>query len=253
MLQDRVLFLAVRGSGYEGLRQMEHAPAERTQRIYARLAGFLFLWSIIIGLGGALLLSRIEGNGTFAETAKRIAESERLYRVVLSSAVNVPLSAALLAFALYVTLKPVNSFLAQLAMIFNLLDASLGCVVRICDFVKLHLYTSSQLVGAGTISMQVLTDLMRSIAGTTENIGGIFFGIGLLLFFYLFFKSRYIPRILSAVGLFASVIWIGLYFAKLVFPEHRAVFRYICFPPMLVADVATGFWLMVFAVKEPRG
>ena len=24
---------------------MEHAPAERTQRIYARLAGFLFLWS----------------------------------------------------------------------------------------------------------------------------------------------------------------------------------------------------------------
>src|SRR5262249_34215595 len=79
-----------------------------------------------------LLLSRIEGNGTFAETAKRISESERLYRVVLSSAVNVPLSAALLAFALYVTLKPVNSFLAQLAMIFNLLVSSLGCVVRIC-------------------------------------------------------------------------------------------------------------------------
>jgi hypothetical protein len=55
------------------------------------------------------------------------------------------------------------------------------------------------------------------------------------------------------VGLFASVIWIGLYFAKLVFPEYHAVFRYICFPPMLVADLATGFWLMVFAVKEPGG
>src|SRR5262249_60152842 len=120
MLQDRVLFLAVPGSGYEGLRQMEHAPAERTQRIYARLAGFLFLWSIIIGLGGALLLSRIEGNGTFAETAKRIAESERLYRVGLSSAGNVPLSAALLAFALYGTPKPGNKFLAQLPQTFNL-------------------------------------------------------------------------------------------------------------------------------------
>jgi hypothetical protein len=232
---------------------MEHAPAERTQRIYARLAGFVFLWSIVIGLGGALLLDRIEGNGTFAETAKRIADSERLYRVVLSSAVNVPLSAVLLAFALYVTLKPVNSFLAQLAMIFNLLDSSLGCVVRICGFVKLHLYTSSQLVGAATIPAQALADLMGSIAGATENIGGIFFGVGSLLFFYLFFKSRYVPRILSAVGLFASLIWIGLYFAKLIFPEHRAVFLYICGPPMLVADVATGLWLMVFAVKVPGG
>ena len=227
---------------------MDHAPAERTQRLYARLAGFLFLYSIVIGVGGALLLSRIEGNGTFAETAKRIVESERLYRVVLSSAVNVPLGAVLLAFALYVTLKPVNSLLAQLAMIFNVLDSFLSCQVRICDVVRLHLYTSSQIIGA-----QMLADLMRSIAGATENIGGIFFGIGSLLFFYLFFKSRYIPRILSAVGLFASVIWIGLYFAKLVFPEHRAVFLYICFPPMLVAEVATGFRLMVFAVKKPGG
>lgn len=230
--------------------QIEHAAAERTQRIYARLAGFLFLYAVIIALGGALLLSHIEGNGAFAEKATRIAESERLYRVVLSSAVSVTLSAALLAFALYVTLKPANSLLAQLAMIFNLLDSFLACVVRMCDFVKLHLYTSSQLVGAGTIPTQALADLMRSIAGTTENIGGIFFGIGSLLFFYLFFKSRYIPRILSAVGFFASAIWIGLYFAKLVFPEHRAVFLYICFPPMLVADVATGVWLMLFAVKK---
>ena len=230
---------------------MERAQAGRTQRIYARLAGFLFLWSIVIALGGVLLLSQIEGNGTFTETAKRIAESERLYRVVLSSAVSVTLSGALLAFTLYVTLKPVNSLLAQLAMIFSLLDSFLSCVVRMCGFVKLNLYTSSQVVGAGTIQTQVLADLMRSIAGTTENIGGIFFGIGSLLFFYLFFKSRYIPKVLSALGLFASAIWIGLYLAKLVFPEHRAVFLYICFPPMLVADVATGFWLMLFAVKKP--
>jgi ABC-type spermidine/putrescine transport system permease subunit II len=76
----------------------------------------------------------------------------------------------------------------------------------------------------------------------------------LLLFFYLFFKSSYIPRVLSCLGLAATVIWTILYFGSLVFPEQRALFQYICFPPMALADVITGFYLVLFAVKaEVRG
>jgi hypothetical protein len=66
----------------------ERTPAQRTQRIYARLAGFLFLWLIINGLCGAMIFSHIAANGTFAETAQRIAASERLYRVGLLSQVS---------------------------------------------------------------------------------------------------------------------------------------------------------------------
>ena len=234
---------------------IEDAQGERTQRIYARLAGFLLLWLIINGLGGTLIYSRIVGSGTFAETAKRIAASERLYRVALSSEVIETLSAVLLAFALYATLKPVNNLLAQLAMIFNLEDSILAWVVRMFRFLRLDLYTSSQSVGAsGTIPSQPLVDLTRRMAGAAENVGGICFGIGSLLFFYLFFKSRYLPRILSALGLSASAIWTGLYFANLVFPERHAVFQYICWPLMAVAEVTTGFYLMLFAVKtQNRG
>jgi Domain of unknown function (DUF4386) len=229
--------------------EIENAEADKTQRTYARLAGFLFLGVIIIALGGGFILSRVAGSGTFAETAKRIAASERLYRVALSTVVIATLSSALLVFALYATLRPVNSLLAQLAMIFSLGDSFLALVVRMCGFVRVHLYISAQTVGAGTIATQALADLINNIAGATENLGGISFGIGSLLFFYLFFKSRYIPRVLSALGLSASVIWTGLYFANLVFPEQHALFQYICFPPMALADVIIGFYLMLFAVK----
>ncbi len=68
------------------------APAERTQRIYARLAGILFLWLIINGLGGVLIYSHIGASGTFAQTAQRIVASERLYRVALFSEVIETLS-----------------------------------------------------------------------------------------------------------------------------------------------------------------
>lgn len=234
--------------------EIESAEADNTQRKYARLAGFLFLGEVIVALGSGFVLSHIAGSGTFAETTKRIAAWEHSYRAALSTVVIVTLSSAVLAFALYATVKPVNRLLAQLGMIFWLGDSFLGLVVRMCGFVRLHVYISSQTVGVGTVSAEALADLMRSIASTTENIGGISFGIGSLLFFYLFFKSSYIPRVLSYLGLAASVVWTILYFANLIFPEQHALFQYICFPPMALADVGTGFYLVLFGIKtEIRG
>src|SRR5262249_36068410 len=221
----------------------------RTQRLYARLAGSLFLGLIVSVFVGSLIVPHIAGSATFSEAATIIAASERSYRVSLALQLIVTLGGVLLAFALYATVKPVNSFLAQLAMIFYLEDSFLGWVVWMCSFVRLYLYTSSPSVGAGTIPMQAAVDLTRRMAGAAENVGGICFGIGLLLFFYLFFRSRYIPRILSSMGLSASTLWTALYFANVVFPEHHAVFQYISWPPMAVADATTGFWLMLFAVR----
>lgn len=188
--------------------------ANKMQRRYARLAGCLFLGVIIIALSGGVILSRLEGSGTFAETAKRIAASEHLYRAALSTVVVASISSTLLAFALYATLRTVNGLMAQLAMIFSLGDSFLALIVRMCSFVRLHLYISSQVAGAGTATLQSFADLMSSIAGTTENLGGILFGIGLLLFFYLFFKSRYIPRVLSAL-FFASLRDTGFFAVRI--------------------------------------
>lgn len=233
--------------------EIGNSTSDKTQRTYARLAGLLFLAVIILALGGGFILSHVAGSGTFAETAKRIAASERLYRVGLSTVVLVTLCSALLAFALYATLKPVNTLLAQLAMIFSLGDSFLALVVRMCGFVRLHLYISAQTAGTGTIAPQELADLIRTVAVATENIGGICFGAGSLIFFYLFFKSSYIPTVLSTLGLFASLIWTGLYFANLVFPEQHALFQYICFPPMALADVLTGFYLVLFGARTKVG
>ena len=103
--------------------------------------------------------------------------------------------------------------------------------------------------------MQALSDLMHNIATTTENVGGIPFGISLLLFLCLFWESRYIPRIVSGLGLFAFAIWIALYFASLVFPGNRGFPRVI--PVHLLP--ANGYsprrdWILAAVVcsKEPR-
>jgi len=127
--------------------EIENAEAGKTQRTYARLAGILFLGVILIALVGGSILSRVAGDGTFAERAARIAASERLYRVALSTVLIATLSSTLLAFAFYATLRPANRLLAQLAMIFSLNDSFLALIVRMCGFARMHLYISAQTSG----------------------------------------------------------------------------------------------------------
>src|SRR5712692_9146614 len=232
---------------------MTSSDTDKSQIKYARLAGFLFLWLIITGLAGELTISRIVGSGTFAETAKRVVASEHLYRVALSSALIETLSATLLAFALYVTLKPVNKLLAQVAMYWRLGESFIGGAGMIFAFVKLGLYTSPQSPGAlGTDQSQALVDLTRHAGFAAYNISAIFFSIGSILFCYLFFKSRYIPRILSAFGVFASVVVTVMCFASLIFPERAATLQY-GWAPMAIAEVTTGFWLLLKGVNvQPR-
>jgi hypothetical protein len=233
---------------------MTSADTDKSQIRYARLAGFLFLWLIITGLAGDLTISHIVGSGTFAETAKRVVASEQLYRVALSSELIETLSAVLLAFALYVTLKPVDKLLAQIAMYWRLGESFIGGAGMIFGFVKLGLYTSPQSLGAlGTDQSQALMDLTRHAGFAAYNISAIFFSIGSTVFCYLFFKSRYIPRILSAFGVFASVIVTIMCFASLIFPEHTATLQY-GWAPMAIAEVTTGFWLMFKGVNvRPQG
>jgi len=239
------------GYGFRGTEkvQMTSSDAEKSQIRYARLAGFMFLWLIITGLAGALTISHIVGSGTFAETAKRVVASEHLYRLALSSELVETLSAVLLAFALYVTLKPVDKLLAQIAMYWRLGESFIGGVGMILGFVRLRLYASPQSFGAlGTGQSQALVDLTRSAGFASYNISAIFFSIGSILFFYLFFKSRYIPSILAAFGVFASVVVTVMCFASLILPEYAATFQY-GWAPMAIAEVTTGFWLMFKAVN----
>jgi len=227
----------------------EEGSTERTQRIYARIAGFLFLWPILTGLAGALTISHIAGSETFAETAKRVVASERLYRLAPSSELIETLSAVLLAFALYVTLKPVDELLARVAMYWRLGEASIGGAGIILGFVKLRLYGSPQPI-AGLVAdpSEALVSLTSHAGFVAYNVSAIFFSIGSIVFCFLFFKSQYIPRILSGLGVFSSAVVTVMCFGSLIFPDHAAILQY-GWAPMAIFEVTTGIWLMLFAVK----
>ena len=230
---------------------MYYGPIDSTQRTYARLAGLMYLLNYVTSVFGALTPDRIRGSGDFAERARRILASELLYRTALTSMAIGWVLIVFLAFSLYVTLKPVNKRLAQLALFLELGQASVGAVTVIFSFVVMGLYTSFQ--PGGTAQNDLLQGFARVVYSATGggfNISMTFLAIGSTIFFYLFYKSRYIPRPLAAWGVFASVLMLIVSLAMILFPNNARALQF-GWGPMGIAELGTAFWLMIAGIREP--
>jgi hypothetical protein len=231
---------------------MHAIPPDDTQRFYARLAGFMYLLNYATSMFGALAPARIGGSGDFGERARRIVASEHLYRTALTSMVLGWVLIVFLAFSLYVTLKPVNKRLAQLALFLELGQASVGAVTVIFSFVVLGLYAAFQpTVPLQNDQLETLAHVVQSASGSGFNVSMTFLAVGSTLFFYLFYKSRYIPRPLAAWGVFSSVLMLMVSLAMLIFPEYTRTLQY-GWGPMGITEIATALWLIIVGIRPAK-
>jgi hypothetical protein len=228
---------------------MINTTAARTRMRYARIAGFVYLLLIVLFMSGQFTISHIAGSGSFAETTKHIIAAERLYRVALSAQMLTSILTVLLAYALYATLRPVDENLARMALYWRLGEAFIGGAASVLDFTTLHLYTDPKYLDAlGADKLQAVISLARSAGFSSFNITTTFFAVGSTLFFYLFLKSRCIPRLLSAFGIFASVIVLFISLGDLVLPAYADVIQ-LGWAPIFVAEITTGLWLWARGVE----
>ncbi|MEA2998405.1 MAG: hypothetical protein QOK17_238 [Sphingomonadales bacterium] len=214
-------------------------------QFWARLAGFLFLWLIFTGLGGALIVSHVLGSGPPAALAQRALEGEHLYRLGLLAELVEVLSALLLAFALLAILRHVDPLLALLGFAWRAAEALVGLAGMLFGYARLGAYTATPL------SPPVI-DFARGAAVAAYNISALCFSFGSLLFFVLFWRARSIPRGLAALGIAASPVVTLVCVGSLLFPERASLLQY-GWLPMAFAEVGTGLWLLIRGAKAPAG
>jgi len=227
---------------------MTGAYADKSQIRYARLAGFMFLFVIVADVLGMFITNRFHVSGNFAETAQRIMESQWLYRAGLSCGLIGSLCTVLLAMGLYVVVRPIDNNLALLALLFRLAEATLGGAGSILSFCALQLY-----IGADHRNAFAANQLsaLASLFSSDWNIGAIFFGIGSILFFYLFLESAYIPKALSALGFYASVLVPIVSLGCLLSPQHAKMLQF-GWLPIALAEISVGLWLLIKGINVQR-
>jgi glucan phosphoethanolaminetransferase (alkaline phosphatase superfamily) len=66
----------------------------------------------------------------------------------------------------------------------------------------------------------------------------------------LWFKSRYIPRVLAAFGVISSAFCVGYTFIFYIFPDFDKTVNLAWFDmPMGLFDIALSFWLLFVGLK----
>lgn len=184
-----------------------------------------------------------------AATAAKIAASETLYRTTLLTDLVGYALYIVLAYLLYVLLRPVSRPWAAFSLLFTLT----GCVVQIAATAVL---TAPLLLSTDNVAhlmalpeRQEMALLAIKLFSQAYGIGLFFFGLQWLVMGPLFATSRLIPRPIGWLLFAGGIGWIALSSATLVAPSVALSIRV---PVMAIggpAEIVLGLWLLFKGVN----
>lgn len=151
-----------------------------------------------------------------------------------------------LAVALYRLLAPAGAGLAMAGAIWRLANAVMLAIGVVTELMAVDVATDSRYSAAlGAPQASEIMRVLLNTHGTATSVGLIFFGLGAGLHAWLFWVSRYLPRLLSGAYL-AIAAAISLSCALLiVFPGVIAVVDPWIIAPDFVIELAVALWLLI--------
>lgn len=221
------------------------------QRAWARLAGILILAKIVLELGGDSVTIIARGGEGFAATARFAAEHMVLWRLCLLSVGLAWIVGGIVAIALYAALEPVNNRLAQLALVLRLGASFVGAGSLMFRLAQARLYSATATEGLFTTEqLRTLAAVIQQGANAGVWIAWMFLGAGGMLFFLLFLRSSYVPRVLAGFGMFTSAPMVAIAAVMFVIPQRTNELKLFLLPALLT-EIATALWLL-FKGLQPR-
>lgn len=230
---------------------MMSRPTDASSFFYARFAGFAYLLVIAVGLLNAILVdAELIVPGDIAATADNIMTNDLLFRVGIAATLLMYAGVVLLSWALYVVFEPFHKNFALLAMLLRLAEAIVGASTVLLSFVVLLLFDrNTDLATFQTAQLQALAAVFLNVRTAGLDIVLIFVGLGGTLFSYLFFTSKYVPRVLAAWGIFTYTSMLVLSLWSILVPKHPGAVETVLYGLGAVFELVFGFWLLAKGVK----
>ena len=223
--------------------------SDRSIGNHTRLAGFAYLAIILSSILSLWLVeSRLIVQGDPAATTDKITENLSLFRIGLVHGLVMFASVVVLAWALFVVLRPVSERLALLALLFRMAEAILGGVTVLTGMAVVVLLERQSDTGANSLQVPAWVELFLDVQAVGYDLVIFFLCLGTIVFSWLFYRSRYVPRLLAGLGIVAFVV-IGLAtLSKLILPQ-LADLAAVSLAPGILFEIAIGLWLLVKGVK----
>jgi hypothetical protein len=219
---------------------------DRSQRVAARVFAVTYLISFALSISAfyrwyAPILLWDDPSST----ARNLIAHEVAFRNYLAFAFLHGVGCIVIAIALYIVLRPVRRGVSLFAGLSVLIYVGMWFVSLLDQLHALRL-----MCGKGAWRefdpqhLQALAGLQLASSQDAYYIGLTFLGLGTGLFSYLFFRARYISRILAGWGVVAGLFEAFCGCAYLLFPGYGAIVSVNLYEaPALLFNVGLCAWI----------
>ncbi|MGZ5221022.1 MAG: DUF4386 domain-containing protein [Chitinophagaceae bacterium] len=216
----------------------------------ARIAGFLYLLQIPLGVFGILYVPKVLiVPGNMAATASNILANEFLFRLGIVSTILCALVTVATALYIYKVLRYVNENYAKWILLFTLIVAPISMLNELNSIAVLLLLKSQEFVNIFTPGqLQSLVSVFLDLHKYGHQIAGIFFGLWLLPMGYLVFKSTYIPKIIGVFLIVTSLSYLIDFTTFFLYPDFPLTISEYTW----LGEVLMVLWLLIKGVNVEK-
>ncbi|NPE30133.1 DUF4386 domain-containing protein [Methanococcoides sp. SA1] len=236
---------------------MTNIITDTSQRKAVRVAGFMFLFSLMVPfLNWTFVLSKFIVAENVIATANNIVANQLLFRIGITIELIMSAGLIVLALALYIILKPVNKNLALLALLWKLVEATIAGAIVLVSFVALQFLNGDAYVAVFTPEqLQVPVGFLLNEHTALYSIPMVFLGMDMMVFSYLFFKSKYIPRVLASFGILSFALIFIHALMYILAPEYATmpINQVIFWAPSGLFEIIIGIWLLFKGINVQQG
>jgi hypothetical protein len=217
----------------------------------SRISGVLYIATVLAFLLSNLFLkASLVDAGDVSGTLKLVADNALQYQLAVAVDFVAMVAVMALVFSLFTILRPVNPYLALLALGWRIGEVVLQAGAKVPDYLLLTLSQSAaSSPGSGIAGLESLGQML--IAGSTRAVwlSFVFLSIGSIFNNYLFYKSKAIPAALAIFGLASTALYtLGSVLALVIdLPEGADMGMML---PLVLFELSLGFYLALFGVRE---
>ena len=156
-----------------------------------------------------------------------------------------------IAIAMYPVVKTWSSSLAIGSVVFRAMEGVMYAVAALGLLSVLALSQQTTTAGAAErASTQMVGDSLLDVRDQATFAGVLGFCLGALMYYYVFYRSRLLPRWLSAWGLAAIILLIAAWLLALF--NHRSLLDYTVMAlPIAVQEMVMAIWLLAKGFNTP--
>ncbi len=220
----------------------------------ARTAGLLYLMLAITSAYGLMYVSsQIYISGDAIATADNILANEFLYRSGIFSNLISQAIFIFLVFTLYRLFKEVNIQQARIMVTLVIVSIPIVFVSEVFEIIALLILKGEALKALDPQLRPEWAMLFQKMNSTTTLVAVLFWGLWLIPFGQLAYKSGFIPKVIGILLIVGGVAYVIQVATALLFPEFKSIVSKWTSIFPTVAELSTILWLLIKGVSQKTG